>query len=314
MADSRRASSAERAGSTKNAHVLVVGGARDPNIAALLKTLERERIEHRALLVGSESAPRLAWDLESGALRIDGESVAPTAAFIRHDVFESMAGQGANAAYRAHAWAGSLVAWLLCQPKVRLLNRSSLQESISKPHVLHLARQVGLRVPRTLVTNDLRALAQFEAGRPRIAKPVNGGDYCRDLSEVLGRAGRRGDAMAAPAIVQTRLIQPEVRIYAVAGATVCFRVISDDLDYREKQSARLELDLSVPRPVLEGLARLLARMRLDFAAADFKTSPDTGDLLLLEVNNSPMFAAFDAVAESALTLAMAKFLAGPGGR
>ena len=307
MAGSRRAHSA------RQSHVLVVGGARDPNIAALLRTLERERIEHRALLVGSEAAPRLAWDLESGALRIDGEPVVPTAAFIRHDVFESMAGRGANAAYRAHAWSGSLMAWLLCHPKVRLLNRSSLQESISKPHVLHLARQVGLRVPRTLVTNDLSALAEFESGRPRIAKPVIGGDYCRDLSEVLGRAGRRGDAMAAPAIVQTRLIQPEVRIYAVAGRVVCFRVISDDLDYRERQSARLELDFSVPRPVLEGLARLLARMKLDFAAADFKTCPDTGDLLLLEVNNSPMFAAFDAVAEGALTLAMADFLAGHNG-
>ena len=45
-------------------------------------------------------------------------------------------------------------------------------------------------------------------------------------------------------------------------------------------------------------------LNLDFGAADFKTSPDTGRYLFLEVNSSPMFAAFDAVSDGAVSKAI----------
>jgi hypothetical protein len=34
---------------------------------------------------------------------------------------------------------------------------------------------------------------------------------------------------------------------------------------------------------------------MDFGAADFKTDPETGQLVFLELNTSPMFARFDQV-------------------
>jgi hypothetical protein len=53
------------------------------------------------------------------------------------------------------------------------------------------------------------------------------------------------------------------------------------------------------------------RMGLDFAAADFKTCPETGRLLFLEINTGPMFAAFDQASDRAVSRALADLLS-PG--
>ena len=47
---------------------------------------------------------------------------------------------------------------------------------------------------------------------------------------------------------------------------------------------------------------------MDFGAADFKTDPDDGDLVFLELNTSPMFARFDAACGGALCRAMVEHL------
>jgi hypothetical protein len=53
---------------------------------------------------------------------------------------------------------------------------------------------------------------------------------------------------------------------------------------------------------------------LDFGAADFKASPETGRPLFLEVNSAPMFAAFDRVAAGALCDAILDWLVAAGSR
>jgi glutathione synthase/RimK-type ligase-like ATP-grasp enzyme len=50
----------------------------------------------------------------------------------------------------------------------------------------------------------------------------------------------------------------------------------------------------VPQEVSR-LRNLMSRVGLDFGAADFKTDPETGQLVFLELNTSPMFARFDQV-------------------
>ena len=49
---------------------------------------------------------------------------------------------------------------------------------------------------------------------------------------------------------------------------------------------------------------------LDFAAADFKAEPASGRLLFLEINNGPMFVAFDRAAGGELSAAIVCALAG----
>ena len=64
----------------------------------------------------------------------------------------------------------------------------------------------------------------------------------------------------------------------------------------------------VPSRAAQPLHALMREFRMDFGAADFKTDPDDGDLVFLELNTSPMFARFDAACGGALCRAMVEHL------
>ena len=286
--------------------LLIVGGDADPNITALLAAASRIGVSCQKLLVGKSSHPSLTWDLGTGQLLLEGEPLLCTAAFIRHDVFTALQDGQASSHYRALAWHTALTGWLATHPEVFIFNRRNLNHVTNKPLVLKLAHDYGLAVPETLITNDSNQLAQFQE---KVVKPINGGGYCEPLAEVLERTPLKDGRAAAPAIIQQRLVPPEIRIYAVGNQYFAFNVISSELDYRATQNCRVEFVEDVLSMGLTGsLGKLLANLGLNFAAADFKTCPATGRLLFLEVNTGPMFAAFDRASDGKLCNAMLEYL------
>ena len=291
--------------------VLVAGGDADPNLGSLLARLADRGVEHEALLVGAGSHPHVTWDLEADALEIGGEERRPAALFLRSDVFTGLAARRPEPFQRAAAWYTTLAGWALSHPEVRLLNRASARQVTNKPEVLHLARRLGFDIPPTLVTNDQARLTEELERRELIVKPVNGGDYARDLREVLAGAATVNGSLASPAIVQRRLVPPEVRVYRIAGRCFPYQLVADALDYRSTADCRiLPLETAdLPEGLTGRLVALMDHLRMDFGAADFKACPDTGRLQFLEINNSPMFAGFDAASEGRLTHALADFLA-----
>jgi glutathione synthase/RimK-type ligase-like ATP-grasp enzyme len=284
--------------------VLIVGGDADPNITALLAAAARSGVSYQQLLVGKSSHPSLTWDIGSGKLMLEDESLECYAAFVRHDVFTALDDGKPSSHYRAMGWHTAVTGWLAANPEVFVFNRRNLNQVTNKPLVLKLAQDCGLAIPQTLITNDRERLAAFRSG---VVKPINGGGYCEPLAEVLERTSVKDGRMAAPAIVQQRLVPPEVRLYVVGDRYFAFNMISPELDYRSTQNCRVE-PTEVPGQLIAGFAALLARLGLDFAAADFKTCPDTGELLFLEINNGPMFAAFDLAASGELCLTMIETL------
>lgn len=287
--------------------LLIVGGDADPNIAALLSAAERSGASYSKLLVGKSSHPSLTWDIATGELSLDDEPLRCSAAFVRHDVFTALQDGQASSEYRALAWHTAVTGWLGAHPEVFIFNRANLNHVTNKPLVLKLAHDCGLSVPQTLITNDRDRVAAFSPGAAGVVKPINGGGYCEPLAEVLKRTPVKDGRMAAPAIVQQRLVPPEVRIYAVGDRYFAFNVVSAELDYRSTQNCRVETT-DVPTGLTDALGALLAHLGLDFAAADFKTCADTGRLNFLEVNTGPMFAAFDHASTGALCDAMIETL------
>ena len=284
--------------------LLIVGGDADPNITALLSAAERSGVSYQKLLVGKSSHPSLTWDIATGKLLLDGEPLECSAAFVRHDVFTALSDRQASSQYRALAWHTAVTGWLAAHPEVFIFNRRNLNQVTNKPLVLKLAHDCGLAIPETLITNDRARLASFAPG---VVKPINGGGYCEPLAEVLERTPMRDGRLAAPAIVQQRLVPPEVRVYAIGDRYFAFNVISPELDYRSTQNCRVEA-MEVPSELTKGFGALLEILGLDFAAADFKTCPETGRLLFLEVNNGPMFAAFDRATNGELCHTMVHML------
>jgi len=284
--------------------LLIAGGDADPNVTALCSAADRLGVSYRTLLVGKNSHPSLTWELNTGELRLDGELLRCNAAFVRHDVFTALHDGQASSQYRASAWHTALSGWLAAQPEIFIFNRRNLHQFANKPLVLKLAHDCGLKIPQTLITNDCEQLASFLPEQQSVVKPINGGGYCEPLTEALERTPLKDGRAAAPAIVQQRLVAPELRIYAIAHEYFSFNVISSELDYRATQDCRVEFNDTPPVELTRPLGALLALLGLDFAAADFKTCPGTKELLFLEVNTGPMFSVFDRASEGKLCEAM----------
>lgn len=293
--------------------ILVAGGDSDPNLAVVIGRLRERGLPVRSLLVGADTHPRATWDLDDDVLRVDGQACKPTAVFLRHDVFTSLAQKRAEPAFRASAWFTTILGWAAAHPDVRMLNRESAMWVTNKLHVLCVAREVGLPIPSTIVSNEHDLLTDLASRKPRITKPVNGGDYAREMADVLRVAPHKNGSLAAPSIVQERLVPPEVRVYGIAGRFFAFRVVADVLDYRSTPDCKvvpIPLE-SLDEGLLDGLGSLMKRIDLDYGAADFKADPVTGKLKFLEINNGPMFAGFDLSCEGALSNAIVDFLSAP---
>ncbi|HEU0015662.1 MAG TPA: hypothetical protein VFQ45_18440 [Longimicrobium sp.] len=274
--------------------VLIAGGQDDPNIASIAWRAQERGLPARVLLVGREHNPSLVWDVQADRLLLDGEEIRPGAAFIRYDVFAGMADRRKAVSFRAQAWFTAIQGWMLSHADVRVANRGYAGQT-NKPFMLRLAAECGLPIPRTLVTNDLAMLDDAPDAVERVAKPVAGGGYCQALPDLLRGSERRDGRAAAPAIVQERLVAPEVRVYGIGGRYIPFEMRSPSLDYRVSQDAEvLPMRLEDVDPALvQGLGRLMERLGMEYGAADFKTNPATGGLTFLEINSGPMFAAFD---------------------
>ncbi len=163
---------------------------------------------------------------------------------------------------------------------------------------------MGFNVADTYVSNDLLALAQLHEQGEWVAKPVTGGAYCTPLAahEITGN-----NILSYPQIVQRRLVSPELRVFRIGNAWFGFLIQADALDYRSASATRMQV-VDVPGDLVEKLACLSDHLGLDFAAADFKTDPHTGEWQFLEINTNPMFAGFDQVAAGALSDALLTYL------
>lgn len=290
--------------------LLIIGGDADPNLKCLLAAAKRAGENVSTLFAGKDTHPSLTWDVNSARCLLDGRQLECSAAFIRHDVFAGLADGRQASHYRALAWFTTVNGWLAANTEIRIFNRESLNQVTNKPQVLHLAKAAGLPIPHTIVTNDFSYIEENEAETDLVVKPVNGGGYCEPFGDVAVKTTLKEGHAAAPAIVQNRLAQPEVRIYTVGKKLFAFNIVTDELDYRATQNCRVVYREEVPRELVAGYRKLLGELALDFAAADFKTDPADGKLRFLEVNTGPMFAAFDAASEGLLCDAMVEALLG----
>lgn len=298
----------ERSPASARGPILIAGGDVDHSLLSLRRRALTRGFDHVALLAGAGGTPTLTWDMQEDRLTLDGQEIRPSACFVRYDVFTHMADGDPESAKRASAWYAAVAGWLHVHPEVRILNRS-FRGNNNKAYVLHLARQVGLEIPVTRISNDLDALEAWAGERPLAAKPVQGGSHCREMADMLAVA--REATRAAPFIAQNRLVQPEIRLYRIGSRFIAFDMRSEVLDYRTTNATQVVPRPlhEVPRELCDGLGRLMDLLEMDYGAADFKTDPDTGRLLFLELNSSPMFFGFDLVSGGAVSDAILAVLA-----
>jgi hypothetical protein len=290
--------------------ILLAGGALDPHLTRALRRAEARGIAARGLLVGPETWPTLTLGVPDGALILDGEALRPSALWVRHDVFAALADPRPAVAARALDWYEALLGYAALSPGVFVLNREALGRRVNKIAALGLAARLGLRVPKGVVTNDLRA-SRARAGEGLVAKPLRGGGLCVSLQDALGEQADGDDAAPSPAFVQQRLHGPELRVTLVGDRTFTFALHAEVLDHRATPDAPFERVDDPAEEVLGPLRALAAALGLQLCAADLKRD-DEGALVLLEMNAQPMYTAYDTACDGAITDAILHLLIAAG--
>lgn len=285
--------------------LLIAGGDADYNLHALAQAAKNQQQAYHTYYIQAKTSPNFHWDVNQSNLPEGlGLLDKPQAAFVRQDVFAFLEDNRDAVYQRANAWYVGLKGWLLSQPDIFIFNRSIDQMASYKPAALSIAQQIGLTIPRSFISSNTSFLQNLDA-QHYIAKPINGGGHCVILADAI--QGISHAFMPSPAIVQSKLVSPEFRIFVIGTEAFTFRLESPSLDYREKQDAVLTV-VDSPEHELSLLKELMIRFRMNFGAADFKTDPETGKLIFLELNTSPMFAAFNDVSEGKLCEAMTRQL------
>ncbi len=280
--------------------LLISGGYKDFNIQFLYEYLHRNNLEFHIVLLQEKNKPELTWDLNQDVLIINGIKIKPSAIFSREDVFNSLGDDSDK--FTSRTWHQTLKSYAMAHPKVKYFNKGYV--GMNKTYNLFLAQKIGLKIPRTVITNQMELLVDLENADQHIVKPVLGGQLTQTLETFLEKNKiTKSDRLS---FVQSRLIQPEVRVYGIGNEFKAFNVFSEQLDYRGDKSTKIS-ETEVSPEIIQKLKVLMKYLKMDFCAADFKTCPDTGDLLFLEVNSSPMFGAFDKISDFSISEKIAEW-------
>lgn len=189
-----------------------------------------------------------------------------------------------------------------------------------KSRQLALAVEVGLRVPRTLITNDPRAAAAFVAGSPGerfVYKPFTATDTAWRETRLVGEAElARLDAIRhAPVIFQEYVAGPDYRVTLVGdrvfAAEIDARGGAYPIDFRMNLTGAVARPTVLPGDVEEGLRRLMQRLALVYGAADLRRSDATGEFYFLEVNPAGQWLFVEQQAGLPISAALADVLARP---
>lgn len=192
-----------------------------------------------------------------------------------------------------------------------------------KPFQLRIAQEVGLRIPRTLVSNDpdmiIRAHSRFGE---MIVKPARSGHFWEGGEEyavftsalTAEHLESLDDARWTPSIYQERVPKDvDVRVTFVGGRFFSAAIHSQtdpaaSVDWRQTQDADLPHSrIELPVALLEQLRQLMASLGLEFGCIDLVRTP-AGEYVFLEVNPSGQWLWLDDQLDLGISEAVADWL------
>jgi hypothetical protein len=284
--------------------LLIGGGWLDPNLDGIIASASERGISIIDCRHCADAEPSVEWDMVQGTLYINGEEANPTAAFLRWNVFGPEGFTRPTA--RDGAWHTLLTSLCLARPQVAFLNRYLSQSSALRALTLIEAGRCGLVVPKTSISNLVES--KWRQSSNLIAKPIEGGAHTRLLADCLTDGSI--EPMPSPAIIQSRLTYPEYRIYLVGKRVFAYAIMSQHIDWRigEADNVSFVHQRDLPIVTLNALILLASTLGADFSASDFKTCPESGEMVFLEMNTMPMFDGFDKLSGGRLSTAIVEEL------
>jgi hypothetical protein len=246
-----------------------------------------------SILISREDLTTLpiSLDLSTGVLDVDGRRVRPAVVWIRHSSTGAMAAQARPGGMRpldAAAWSG-LLEHLAASASAALPGRSP-----AGPGQLVDAARLGVTIPRTVVTTDIRASARRLATDLVMVKTPDFRIFEPDRSAWSGFLPRIVDprtglearpAEGRPVVVQEYVTHDrELRVYYLDGGICAFEIGKSTPSSLWTDPDRVTVArIDCPPPVAATVRTLCLAWRLRYGAFDLLVSP-TGELVFLEAN------------------------------
>jgi glutathione synthase/RimK-type ligase-like ATP-grasp enzyme len=194
-----------------------------------------------------------------------------------------------------------------------------------KPYQLRLASELGLSIPRTIITNDPVAIrTAFNEFGSMIVKPAKTGHLIRDGKEYSIFTSRvlkehlddLESARLSPSIYQELIPKKfDIRVTVVGRKLFAAAIDSQsdpsaEVDWRSTDNPRLpHIPISLPDQIADLLLRMMGALHLTFGAIDLVQNAN-GDYVFLEVNPSGQWLWLDDMLDFGISDSIAEWLSG----
>ena len=177
-----------------------------------------------------------------------------------------------------------------------------------KPLQLSKAKQTGLAIPATLISNSPEQVMEFaQLHKQVIFKPVYGGTHTQFLTESHLEPKRLSLALSlSPVTIQEYIPGTNIRSYVIGNSVYSAEIRTLSLDFREDSQAEL-IPVEVPETVQQECLAVTQALMLEWTAIDWRLKP-TGEYVFLEANPSPMFLHFENQTGFPITQQLLKLL------
>jgi glutathione synthase/RimK-type ligase-like ATP-grasp enzyme len=202
---------------------------------------------------------------------------------------------------------------------------AAVWQAENKPYQLAVAQALGLRIPRTVITNDAATVREAAAYFGRmIVKPARtghvvygGGDRAIFTSELLPEhMDDLSGVELSPAIYQELVPKRhDIRVTIVGRQVFAAAIDSQSdpaatIDWRHTDNPNLpHRRITLPEALRRQLLQLVDHLHLTFAAIDLVETPE-GDFVFLEINPNGQWLWLDDMLDMRISSAVATWLAG----
>jgi glutathione synthase/RimK-type ligase-like ATP-grasp enzyme len=202
---------------------------------------------------------------------------------------------------------------------------AAIWEAEFKPYQLLVATELGLSVPKTLVSNRPDSVRAFcDSQDEVIAKPARSGHVVRDgvdcavFTTKLRKCdlGDLADTQLSPTIYQELIPKKyDIRVTIVGSRVFAAAIDSQSdpnalIDWRKTTNPNLpHFPIDLPASLISKLLELMSRLSLTYSAIDLVLTPD-GRYIFLEVNPNGQWLWIDDMLSLGISRAVAEWLSG----
>jgi len=293
--------------------VLLWGVATEQPLAAVRRELRALGVP--TFEVDQRDAPQTGIELDvgcdlEGEIRIRNRRIdlaEITAAYLRP---YELAWEDGAARRRTITVEHALTSWSRITPALVVNRPQAMAANDCKPCQMEQIRELGFRVPETLLTTDPEAAQGFwERHGAVVYKSVSG---TRSIVSRLGsaHAERLANVSHCPTQFQEYVPGRDHRVHVAGDELFASEIVSEAVDYR--YPARHPVGIRacrLPGDVEARCRRLAGAAGLPVAGIDLRRTPD-GEWYCFEVNPSPAFTYYEGRTGQPIGRAIARFLAG----